>query len=342
MRKLLLGCACTLLSTTIFAQSAELSKFNTFYKIKDTVSSFEPLRQIIDCGFTQLTLDPTSNDNSFVVTILTSNTSTGLKAMSDKIKYDYDWAKYVESELAKKLADNTLSTESKAAFALVDAVLKMNTLPVTAERTPKTFVDLRKSFDAVYKIYPSLPYMIYSERKFERASYNFMTRAERVAYYKKMSKMKNEKVSAEFGSLYKEHTTPFDLKFTSSDGREIDLKDYRGKVVLIDFWATWCGPCVAEMPHVKEVYEKYNKKGFEVIGISLDAEKSRLDAYVKKNGLSWPQYFDGKGWKNDIAAKLGITSLPTVYLIDRDGAIFTKDGRAEELDEAMKILFDKK
>lgn len=342
MKKLFLVCACTLLSITIFAQSTDLEKFKTFYKIKDSVTSFDPLKEIIDCGFRQLTANPLDAQNASVVTTLTSNTSTGLKVFRDRIQYGAQWATHVEQELAKKLNDKTLSVEAKAAFELVKVVLAMNTLPVTAMLTPQHFYDIRKKFDTVYKIYPSLPYMLPFEEKFDMMSYNFLTRDERIKSYKLRANFKNEQVSNNYKEIYKEHNEPFEMSFTSFSGKKVDLKNLKGKVVLVDFWATWCGPCVAEMPHVKEVYKKYHERGFEVIGISLDDNETRLKEYLTKNEIPWEQFFDGKGWKNELAVKHGITGVPTAYLLDRNGVIYTKQGRAEELDEAMKELFDKK
>lgn len=342
MKKLFLVGACALFSVSLFAQSTDLQKFKTFRQIKDTVSSFEPLREIINCGFRQLYANPTEAANGDVITTLTSNTSTGLKVFRDKIEYGGQWATYVKEELAKKLDDNTLSTEAKAAFELLNAMLAMNTMPVTAELTPNHFYDLRKKFDAVYQIYPSLPYMLTFEEKFDMKSYNFLTHEERVASYETRANSENEPVSTHYNKIYKEHTEPFEMSFTSFSGKKVDLKKLKGKVVLVDFWATWCGPCVAEMPHVKEVYKKYHKRGFEVIAISLDDDPARLKEYLKKNAIPWEQFFDGKGWKNELAVKHGITGVPTAYLLDRNGVIYTKNGRAEELDAAMQELFEKK
>lgn len=128
---------------------------------------------------------------------------------------------------------------------------------------------------------------------------------------------------------------PLDLKFTAVDGREVDLAKMRGKVVLIDFWAVWCGPCVAEMPNVLKAYEKLHPKGFEIIGISLDQDKAKLEAFVKDNGMAWPQYFDGKGWKNDISSKFGINSIPAMWLVDKKGMVVSTNARGnlEELVE---------
>ena len=105
----------------------------------------------------------------------------------------------------------------------------------------------------------------------------------------------------------------------------------RGKVVLIDFWATWCGPCREEVPNVVAAYKKYHDKGFEIVGISLDQNKAAMDQYVTENGMTWPQYFDGKGWQNDISSKFGIDSIPAMWIVGKDGILVTKDGR-DDLD----------
>lgn len=339
MKKIILAGACILFNVTLLAQTSELNKFMTFRQIKDSVSSFEPLRQIIDCGFEQLTVDPAHLENYAVISTLTSNTSQGLRDFRDQVKYGCEWATYVESELAKKLADNTISAESRAAFLLVKAVLKMNTLPVTTKLTKADVLELRKMADEIYVVYPALPYMTDFEYEYDALASYFMTQDERLEHYLKMTKINNAKINKKYSNLYKESAAAFELKFTAFDGREIDLKDYKGKVVLVDFWATWCGPCVAEMPHVKAIYEKYKSKGFEVIGISLDTDRARLEEYLKKNGISWAQFFDGKGWNNELAVKHGVKSVPAAFLIDRDGTLITKKARAEVLDKAMEQLF---
>ncbi len=117
------------------------------------------------------------------------------------------------------------------------------------------------------------------------------------------------------------------IKFTAIDGREVDMEKLMGKVVLIDFWATWCGPCVAELPNVKEVYDKFHSKGFEIVGISLDKDKDALTQFIAKEKMAWPQYFDGKGWENAISQEFGINSIPAMWLVDKSGQIRDLNGR---------------
>jgi thiol-disulfide isomerase/thioredoxin len=112
---------------------------------------------------------------------------------------------------------------------------------------------------------------------------------------------------------------PLDIRFTALDGREVDLAKLKGKVVLVEFWSTTCGPCIAEMPTVKAVYQKLRDQGLEVLAISLDDKESALRRFIKEKELPWPQHFDGKGWENQFAVQYGIFSIPTMWLVDKRG-----------------------
>jgi len=132
----------------------------------------------------------------------------------------------------------------------------------------------------------------------------------------------------------------FDLKFTAVDGRAVDIAKLRGKVVLIDFWATWCGPCIRELPNLKAVYDKYHDRGFEVVGISLDREgdRQKLIDFCKEHGMPWPQHFDGKYWKNEYAVQYGIQAIPAMFLLGPDGKLATTEARGEKLEAEVKRL----
>jgi len=130
---------------------------------------------------------------------------------------------------------------------------------------------------------------------------------------------------------------PFELTFTAIDGSKVDVQQMKGKVVLIDFWATWCGPCIAELPNVKKTYSKHHPKGFEIVGISLDKDKSALEEFVHENEMTWPQYFDGKGWGNKIARDFNISAIPSMFLVDKKGVLRDLSVR-EDLDEKVAKL----
>ncbi|MBN2185688.1 MAG: redoxin domain-containing protein [Candidatus Krumholzibacteriota bacterium] len=131
-----------------------------------------------------------------------------------------------------------------------------------------------------------------------------------------------------------------DFSATAVDGKKIDLKQYRGKVVLIDFWATWCSPCRAEMPNVKRVYAENHGKGFDIIGISMDESREKFDNYIKEQKIEWRQVFDGKGWKAELGRLYAVSSIPSTLILDRKGIIRYKNLRGNELGEAVKILLD--
>jgi thiol-disulfide isomerase/thioredoxin len=131
---------------------------------------------------------------------------------------------------------------------------------------------------------------------------------------------------------------PLDIKFTALDGREVDLTHIQGKVVLVDFWATWCGPCVGELPRVKETYQKFHAQGFEIVGISFDGDKTALEHFVKSKDLPWPQYFDGHAWKNQFGVQYCIHSIPTMWLVDKKGNLRETNAREDLQEKVAKLL----
>lgn len=128
-----------------------------------------------------------------------------------------------------------------------------------------------------------------------------------------------------------------DFSEKDTSGRPLSVANYKGKIVLVDFWATWCPPCLAELPNVVKTYRQDHAKGFEIIGISLDREGDgdKLAQFTKEHDMPWPQFFDGQYWNSKLAAKYGVNSIPCTFLIDGEGRIIGKNLRDEELSQAV-------
>jgi peroxiredoxin len=132
--------------------------------------------------------------------------------------------------------------------------------------------------------------------------------------------------------------------FTQNDatGTPVNLSDFRGKYLLIDFWASWCGPCRKENPHVVRAYNQYKDKNFEILGVSLDNPGGRQNwlAAIQKDGLTWPQVSDLKGWQNAVALQYNVQSIPQNFLLDPQGVIIAKNLRGETLTAKLKEIFE--
>jgi peroxiredoxin len=159
---------------------------------------------------------------------------------------------------------------------------------------------------------------------------------------KAVAQMKRQEEAAKLSAGLKNGVVFPDFNEKDTAGKPLSIANYKGKVVLIDFWATWCGPCVAELPNVLQAYEKHHAAGFEIIGISLDSDAQKLAKFVKEKNMPWQQYFDGKGWGNKLAQQYGVNSIPATYLLDREGKIIGKGLRGEKLEEAVAAALAKK
>ena len=132
-----------------------------------------------------------------------------------------------------------------------------------------------------------------------------------------------------------------DLTLNDTTGTARKLSDYvcKGNYVLIDFWASWCGPCRAEMPAVKAAYDRFASKGFQIVGLSLDQNKAAWTAGIKKLGITWPQLSDLKGWQSTAASTYGVNSIPHTLLVGPDGKVVAAGLRGEELMKKLEELY---
>ena len=129
-----------------------------------------------------------------------------------------------------------------------------------------------------------------------------------------------------------------DFEQADPNGKMVNIKSFRGKYVLIDFWASWCGPCRGENPNVVAAYNKYKNKNFTVLGISLDKSKDAWLGAVEKDGLTWTQLSDLKFWSNAVAQQFGIQSIPQNFLIDPNGVVIGKNLRGEALEAKLESI----
>jgi thiol-disulfide isomerase/thioredoxin len=276
---------------------------------------------VVFCASALLWLPAASAQNS-----ATNALNALVKQVSTKIKD----GKNTEAELAPELAqfDALLAeqqgakTDDAAKILYMKAMLYFQVLE-NAEKTKELFARLRDE-------YATTKYGTNAAKQLEKLD-------EQLEARKLQSELKKKRDEL----LAKGKPFP-DFAEKDLGGNSLSVGGLKGKVVLVDFWATWCGPCVAELPNVKESYKKYHADGFEIIGISLDGSRARLDSFLKGNpDVSWPQYFEASGdgaiqnWKNKLAEKYLVNSIPFTVLIGPDGKIIGTGLRGQLLAPAV-------
>lgn len=185
---------------------------------------------------------------------------------------------------------------------------------------------------------------------FKQTFYNFSTDENEALLNQVPANYQNDKVIIKIKEITnKQKATSIgkkfmDLEMLTPEGKPIKLSDYvgKGKVVLIDFWASWCGPCRREMPNLVSAYNKYKGKNFEIVGISLDKDNEAWKESIEKLNITWPQMSDLKGWQNEGAQKYAVNSIPHTILVDGDGTILARGLHGEDLQNKLSEVLDKK
>jgi peroxiredoxin len=133
---------------------------------------------------------------------------------------------------------------------------------------------------------------------------------------------------------------PFELIFTSLDGKKIDTTQMKGKVILLDFYASWLPPYIRNIERMKNIYHSYQSKNFQLIGISIDTNQTKLKEFVSNHEIKWPQYFDGRGWENQVLKDNNVTKVQSVWIINKEGLVVDTNALSG-IDEKMNKYLSK-
>lgn len=269
----------------------------------------------------------------------------------DDPSFDASGGQRVSASVAGLPAETRVKLEVPAERRRVAKLVALPDASVAIDRAVEHLVEFERRFPEAGAVVGIA--IAYAE-SFERRE-----GSSRLAFVRALARVSAPKVSGYARGLLAiedARARPLDLRVTAIDGRPIDLAALRGKVVLIDFWATWCAPCVAELPHVKRVYQQYQSAGFEVIGVALESirlaptdgpdeiaaktEKVRkaLTDYVTQKALPWPQYLNMRVGGQDLASRFSVTTIPAMFLLDQEGRLVATDARGEKLEAEVKRL----
>lgn len=240
-------------------------------------------------------------------------------------------------------------TQQQSLYQKYNEALQRNDA-ITVNQIQEEFTKLnekvKNTLKELIKTHPSSPvsgYIIYQE--FNNNPNISVTELEEVVSY-----LDKNFLNTKFGKLAQQKLMQINgtaigkkiMEFTQNDpdGKPVNIRDFEGKYVLIDFWASWCGPCRMENPYVVAAYNKYKDKGFTILGVSLDQNKNAWLKAIEKDGLTWTHVSDLKGWSNEVAKAFGISSIPQNILIDKNGIIIAKNLRGEALEKKLSEIFN--
>lgn len=186
-----------------------------------------------------------------------------------------------------------------------------------------------------------IPYFVVSFGALENPGFDMFQHAVNCAKAADPNSKYTQQIETQFNTEAKlmEGAIAPDFTLKTPSGEDLSLSSLRGKVVLIDFWASWCGPCRRENPNVRKLYRRFHYKGFEILGVSLDNDGNRWKGAIQADSLTWPHVSDLRGWQSSAAQLYQVSSIPQTYLIDKDGRIMAKGLRGPELEMVLAKIF---
>ncbi|SKC45709.1 TlpA disulfide reductase family protein [Ohtaekwangia koreensis] len=247
------------------------------------------------------------------------------------------------SILDKRIAEHRVKT--MAIYDQAEAAKKANKtqeaekLTAEADKLYRSESAIRKQFIAEYsKSYAALSELLYwtNESNYREASTLYAALSDELKATDKAKEIVAHIANLEVTQVGKPY-----VDFTMNDikGNPVKLSSYAGKYVLLEFWASWCGPCRAENPNLREQYAKFKDKGFNILGVSLDDKEDRWSKALEKDNLPWTQVSDLKGWHNAAAIQYGVRAIPANFLISPEGKIIARDLRGEALNAKLSEIF---
>lgn len=250
------------------------------------------------------------------------------------------WREYLRNGLQDTLAHHEWPDLEWAGLNWIQAKNDL-AMQMEAKGRPDLAI-FRAHIDTVAKRLPASPYRVFLEQEYVQLLETYQPDAV-VPHLNELAQSDVPEIAAlGHGQLAIQSLkrAPMELSFTALDGTPVDLAKLRGKVVLIDCWATWCVPCIKELPHIKDALAKWGDKGFTVVGISFDkvADREKLVKFIAKENLTWPQWFNEKGGPNPFGKKYNIRSIPATFLLGKDGRLVTTETHGAKLEAELEKL----
>ena len=314
--------------------STTISKDSSFL-FKGTLTEPSFYRVLLDNNqFVYLVLDNQENVNiKFSGNPNIGNSYTVKGSKQNDYLQEMNFLEASFQEQTKELSELHLAASKKKDSAgKLDAELRYETLIQNYKKQYQNFFDTAQTSIVVLMIINSTPCISFDDdiAYLEKVALRYKKELPNSKYTKQFIMRVAAARKVAVGSIAPDFTLPM------FDQSPLQLSSLRGKVVLVDFWASWCGPCRDENPNVVRVYNDYKDKGFEILGVSLDNDPEDWQMAIKKDKLQWKHVADLKGWDSEVVKKYSISGIPFTMLLDKDGKIIAKNLRGELLREKLK------